>query len=140
MRRAIVNINLEHLCAKDVDDQDGRLVPNGRVAWTPMFVSSATPAIATAMRSVQRHQPPGTTVLPSTLLGEVPPGEAGHYHIHTGIDFIHWIGSPYYLLTDEDTLDKVEQAELAPAARLVAEMIATYLEMPDQCANVVSDS
>ena len=133
MRRAIININLEHLCAKDVDDRDGRLVPNGRVAWTPMFVSSATPAIATAMRSVQRHRPPSTTVLPSTLLGEVPPGEAGHYHIHTGIDFIHWIGSPYYLLTDEDTLDKVEQAQLAPSARLVAEMVATYLEMPDQC-------
>lgn len=131
MRQAIININLEHLCAKDVDDRDGRLVPNGRVAWTPMFVSSATPAIATAMRSVQRHRPPGTTVLPSTLLGEVPPGEAGHYHIHTGIDFIHWIGSPYYLLTDEDTLDKVERAQLAPSARVVAEMVATYLEMPD---------
>lgn len=103
---------LEHLCAKDVDDHDGRLVPNGRVAWTPMFASSATSVIATAMRSVQRHQPPSTTVSPSTLLGEVPPGEAGHYHIHTGIDFIHWIGSPYYLLTDEDTLDKLEQTQL----------------------------
>ncbi len=132
MRKAIININLEHLCAKDVDDRDGRLVPNGRVAWTPMFVSGAATAIATAMRSVQRHRPPNTTVLPSTLLGEVPPGEAGHYHIHTGIDFIHWIGSPYYLLTDEDTLDKVEQTQLAPSARLVAEMVATYLEMPDQ--------
>ena len=130
MREAIVNINLEHLCAKDVDDHEGRLVPNGRVAWTPMFVSSATSAIATAMRSVQRHQPPGTTVLPSTLLGEVPPGEAGHYHIHTGIDFIHWIGSPYYLLTDQDTLDKVERAELEPTARVVSEIVGTYLEMP----------
>jgi hypothetical protein len=130
MRQAIININLEHLCAGDVDDRGGCLVPNGRVAWTPMFVSSAAPAIATAMRSVQRHRPPSTTVLPSTLLGEVPPGEAGHYHIHTGVEFIHWIGSPYYLLTDEDTLDKVECDQLAPTARLVAEMVGTYLEMP----------
>jgi hypothetical protein len=132
MRRAVVNINLEHLASRDVDDRDGRLVPNGRIAWTPMFVSGSTHAIATAMRAVERHRPPGTSVLPSTLLGDVPPGEAGHYHIHTGIEFIHWIGSPYYLLTDEDTLDKVERAELAPCARLVAEMVSTYMEMPKE--------
>lgn len=53
MRHAVININLEHLCAKDVDDRNGHLVPNGRVAWTPMFVSGATPAVESAPRRQQ---------------------------------------------------------------------------------------
>ena len=79
---------------------------------------------------IQNHQPEKTILTPSTLLGPVPPGESGHYHIHTGVDFIHWISSPYYLLTKEDTLEKVDQVLLNPLAMAVSEMIATYMTMP----------
>ena len=68
----------------------------------------------------------------SNLLGPVPPGEAGHYHIHTGVSFIHWIGQPYYVLTADDTLDKVDIERLEPTVAAIADIVDTYMILPAQ--------
>ncbi len=130
MKNAIIDINLEHLAAKEVEDINGKFVPNGRLATTVIFVTENPVAIATAGRMCRRHQPPRTLVVPSTLLGPVPPGEGGHYHSIAGVDIIHWIGCPYYLLTAEDTLDKVDKNMLGPLAKAVTELVGTYMAMP----------
>jgi len=44
-------------------------------------------------------------------------------------DKISWIGCPYYLLDDQDTLDKIEISELNPIARTVAELIKTHMAL-----------
>lgn len=134
MDKVIININLEHLAAKEaVDDGTGRLVPTGQGAMTLVFVNESPTAIATAARMLDTMVPKTdrTLEIHSTLLGDVPPGEAGHFHIAAGIDFIHWIGSPVYLLTAEDTLDKVDRNLLNPIARSVAEMVATFMLLPE---------
>jgi hypothetical protein len=131
LKDLVVNINLEHLAAKHYDDDgEGNMVWTGEQALNVIFVNEDTTAISVARRMIQNHQPEKTILTPSTLLGPVPPGESGHYHIHTGVDFIHWISSPYYLLTKEDTLEKVDQVLLNPLAMAVSEMIATYMAMP----------
>ncbi|MBU3917454.1 M28 family peptidase [bacterium] len=133
LKNLAVNINLEHLAAKHyVDDGKGNMVWNGEQALTLVFVNEDTTAISVARRMLQTLQPEKTLLVPSNLLGPVPPGESGHYHIHTGVDFIHWISSPYYLLTNEDTLEKIDQSLLNPIALAVSEMIATYMILPSE--------
>lgn len=131
LKNAILDINLEHLAARNlVDDGKGNPVFDGEQALSIVFVNEDYRAIATASRMMQANQPERTLLIPSTLLGPVPPGEAGHYHMYTGVDFIHWIGQPYYLLTADDTLDKVDVSQLFPLAKGVSEMIGTYMKMP----------
>jgi len=130
LKHAILDINLEHLAARNyVDDGRGNGVFDGEQALSIIFVNEDYHAIATASRMMQRTQPERTMMIPSTLLGPVPPGEAGHYHMYTGVDFIHWIGQPYYLLTADDTLDKVDVSQLYPLAKGVSGMIGTYMKM-----------
>lgn len=134
MKKTIIDINLEHLAAKDAEDNGlGQLVPTDRGAMTLIFVNESPTAIATAARMLATMSPaPDRTLeIQSTLLGDVPPGEAGHFHIAAGIDFIHWIGSPPYLLTAEDTLDKVDKDLLNPLAESVARMVGTYMRIPE---------
>lgn len=130
LKNAILDINLEHLAARNyVDDGNGNGVFDGEQALSIVFVNEDYRAIATASRMMEETQPERTLLVPSTLLGPVPPGEAGHYHMYTGVDFIHWIGQPYYLLTADDTLDKVDVSQLHPLAKGVSGMIGTYMKL-----------
>jgi hypothetical protein len=45
------------------------------------------------------------------------------YVIETGLPVISWIGCPYYLLDEHDTIDKIEVRTLRPIAETVGEMI-----------------
>jgi hypothetical protein len=132
MANTIININLEHLAAKGVeDDGSGNLTVTDHGALTTIFINEAPTAIATTQRMLERVQPDRTLAIHSTLLGNVPPGESGHFHVVAGIDFIHWIGYPFYLLTAEDTLDKVDQTILNPLAHGAIELTATFMMLPD---------
>lgn len=124
-------INIEHIAAKDyVDDGTGKMIDTGEPALNFVFVNEDFTAIAAARRMLQQHQPCKTVLFQSNLLGPVPPGEAGHYHMHTGVSFIHWIGQPYYILTADDTLDKVDTAQLHPTVVCIADLVGTYMKLP----------
>lgn len=132
MKKTIININLEHLAAIGVEENDsGELIPQDHGAPTMIFATESPTAISTAGRMLFRTQPDRTMLVHSNLLGDVPPGEAGHFHIESGVDFIHWIGAPIYLLTGEDTLDKVDKELLNHLAGGAAEMVATYMLIPE---------
>ena len=132
MANTIININLEHLAAKGVEeDSSGKLIPQDHGALTAIFINESPTAIAATNRMLQGTTPDRTIAIHSTLLGNVPPGESGHFHIVAGIDFIHWIGYPVYLLTAEDTLDKVDQAILSPLARASIELTGTFMMLPE---------
>jgi len=132
MAHTIININLEHLAAKGVEENDsGKLIVQDHGALTTIFINESPTAIAATGRMLERAQPDRTVAIHSTLLGNVPPGESGHFHVVAGIDFIHWIGYPVYLLTAEDTLDKVDRTILSPLARAATELTATFMMLPD---------
>ncbi|MCP3921672.1 MAG: Zn-dependent exopeptidase M28 [Desulfobacterales bacterium] len=135
MSKTIININLEHLAAKDVkENADGSITAIGSGAPAFIFINESPTAIATVARMLDNSNPKldKTLAIHSTLLGDVPPGEAGHFHIASGIDYIHWIGSPLYLLTAEDTEDKVDKSKLVPIAKSVADMVKTFMLLPQK--------
>lgn len=132
MANTIININLEHLAAKGVeDDGAGELELTDHGALTTIFVNESPTAIAATRRMLESAVPDRTVAIHSTLLGNVPPGESGHFHVVAGIDFIHWIGYPVYLLTAEDTLDKVDRDLLNPLAHAAIELTATFMKLPE---------
>lgn len=131
LKHMIMCINIEHPAAKEfIDDGEGNMVHNGEQAMNFVFVNEDLTSIAAARRMLQQHQPEKAILLQSSLLGAVPPGEAGHYHMYTGVDFIHWIGQPNYILTADDTLDKVDVESLNPIANGIADLIGTYMNLP----------
>jgi hypothetical protein len=127
--RALANVNLEHLGAREVEDKDGEFAFTGNLAVTTLFITPNSGLISTAVRAMKQNQPSRAIAVPSHLLGPVPPGEGGHYYQETGIDIIHWIGDPHYLLTAEDTLDKIDQAQLQNIAQTVTDMVGTLMVM-----------
>ena len=130
LRKLIICINVEHVAAKDyVDNGDGNMVSNGEQALSFVFVNEDFTAIAAARRMLQQHRFERSALIQSNLLGPVPPGEAGHYHMYTGVSFIHWIGQPYYVLTADDTFDKVDIAKLNPIAKGISDLIGTYMDL-----------
>ncbi len=53
--------------------------------------------------------------------------EAGQFAIQADLNVIHWIRSPYYLLTAEDTLDKIDIAKLHSTAQCISDLIASLM-------------
>jgi len=131
--KAIVNINLEHLAARKIkEDKEHNMILDGdKGALELLFVTEDLTAIAASRRMLQQHSPKATACIPGTFLGPIPPGESGHYHMLLGIDYIHYLGFPQYLLCGEDTLDKIDRDELNPLAVGVSELIGSYMVLPD---------
>ena len=48
----------------------------------------------------------------------------------SGVPVISWIGCPYYLLDEHDTLDRLDFAELQPIARTVTELVRIQMALP----------
>lgn len=76
------------------------------------------------MRILQRHGLKRTIVIPYNFLAPVPPTDAFPYPL-LGLDFASWISQPYYLLSAEDTLDKIAVEELGPIAAAITDLVKT---------------
>jgi len=129
MKRTRILITLEHLAAREVEEVNGKYAKTGRMAFTIMFTSSDPIVIASVMKAFDKTSPRHVASVPSDLFGPAPTSDAAGYVLEAGVPIISWIGCPYYLLDDQDTLDKIEKSELAPVAETVAELIKTYMAM-----------
>ena len=123
MKRTRLLITLEHLAAKEVREQGRVYEETGRLAQTVMFTTPEADIVAMAIRALEDRPARVTAVVPSDFLGPVPTSDAAGYVIEAGVPSISWIGCPYYLLDEEDTLDKVAKDELVPIAQTVAEIV-----------------
>ena len=68
-----------------------------------------------------------TVSIPLKLLGDVPVSDAVGYVLESNVPVISWIGCPYYLLDEYDTLDKIAINELKPICEIVTEIIKPYI-------------
>ena len=133
MRRTRVVITLEHLAGKEVRERGAGYAETGRLALTVMFTSPEPPAVAAVIRALERGRPRVTAAIPADLLGPAPTSDAAGYVLEAGVPVISWIGCPYYLLDEHDTLDKVDRGELRPIAETVTELVKTYMALgPDR--------
>jgi hypothetical protein len=130
MRRTKLLITLEHLAGREVREDGTRYVPTGNQALTVMFTSSEAATIATAQEALRKAPAKRTAAVPAHLLAPVPVSDAAGYVLEAGVPVISWIGCPYYLLDEHDTLDKLDPAELVPIARTVSELVKGALFGP----------
>lgn len=130
MARARILITLEHLGGKEVAGTDDGYVETGRPAFTVMFTSSEPTTIASVIRAMTTFPPLRTAAIPSDLLAPVPTSDASGYVAESGVPVISWIGCPYYLLDEHDTLDRLDFSQLRPIARTVTELVRIHMALP----------
>jgi hypothetical protein len=127
MARTRVLITLEHLAAREVVERDGRYADTGRLALTVMFTTPRLDVIAAVMRALEEKRPPATVAIPSDFFGPVPTSDALGYVLEAGVPVVSWIGCPYYLLDEHDTLDKIDRAALGPIAETATALVKTFM-------------
>ncbi len=129
MERTRILITLEHLAAKEVEEDGRQYRETGNMALTVMFASHNEEVLATVMKSLDKKPAPATAAIPADFFGPAPTSDASGYVLEAGVPVISWIGCPYYLLDEHDTLDKVEVSQLKPVAQTITEIVKTYMAM-----------
>ncbi|MBI5526784.1 MAG: M28 family peptidase [Deltaproteobacteria bacterium] len=130
MRKARILITLEHLAGKEVREAGEGYEETGRLALTVMFTSPEPSVIATVLKALEKRPARVTAPIPADFFGPAPTSDASGYVLEAGVPVISWIGCPYYLLDQHDTLDKIERSALVPIAGTVAEMVKLQMLMP----------
>lgn len=127
--RARIVLTLEHLAAREVRERAGGYAPTGRPALTVMFTSTAPEALACVTRALARKPAPATVPVPYDLLAPAPTSDAAWFVLEAGVPVISWIGCPYYLLDEHDTLEMVDREALGPLCETVTEMVKAYMAL-----------
>ncbi|TFG19803.1 MAG: M28 family peptidase [Promethearchaeota archaeon] len=130
LKNVMVDLNLEHMCAKEVEENsethDFKLTDN--LAIGAVFLSQDEVLIAHTLKAFKENKIERMILIPDNFFATPPIGEAGHFVAQCpDLKVIHWIRSPYYLLTDEDTLDKIDFNKLNPTAQCVADLINSLM-------------
>ncbi len=129
MDRTRILITLEHLAAKEVEEAGREYKETGDLALTVMFTSHDPTVVGAVKRALQEEPAKATAVIPADFFGRAPTSDASGYVLVAGVPVISWIGCPYYLLDEHDTLDKVEKSELEPIAKTTSELIGIFMEL-----------
>jgi len=127
MKKVRLLITLEHLGAKEVVEQKHNYAKTDQLALTVMFTSNAPLPIATAVNALRKKPAKRTLPLPATLFAPAPTSDAAGYVLESGVPVISWIGCPYYLLDEYDTLDKIAKPELHAICATVTELIKPHM-------------
>ncbi|MFO8058855.1 MAG: M28 family peptidase [bacterium] len=107
MDRTRILITLEHLAAKEVEESGRGYKETGNLALTVMFTSPQEDVVAAVMKSLERKPAAATASIPADFFGPAPTSDASGYVLEAGVPVISWIGCPYYLLDEHDTLEAV---------------------------------
>nr|MDO8111291.1 M28 family peptidase [Candidatus Sigynarchaeota archaeon] len=130
MARTRILLTVEHLGGKEVAAVvGGGYAETGRLALTVMFTTPDPLVLATVARALEKKPARTTASIPANFFGPAPISDACGYVIEAGVPVISWIGCPYYLLDQYDTLDKVDTTALVPIAETIAEMIKIQMAM-----------
>ena len=130
LARARILITLEHLAAKEVEARGDEYAPTGRLAFTVMFTSSEPMTVASVIKALKVKPAKVTASIPADFFGPGPISDALGYVLAARMPVVSWIGCPYYLLDEGDTLDKVEKTALKPICETVTEIVKTHMAMP----------
>ncbi len=132
LKKVIVDVNLEHMCAKEVDEDpethNYRFTNN--LALGAVFLTHDETLVAHTIKAFKEHKIERMILIPENFFNTPPIGEAGHFTSYSDLKVIHWIRSPYYLLTAEDTLDKIAMDKLHPTAQCVTDIINSLMQLP----------
>ena len=135
IKDVLANINLEHLCAKEVEEDPMNLGyrETGNLALGVVFLSNNVPIIAHTMKSFIQNKIERMVLVPENFFATPPIGEAGHLVTHApNINVICFIRSPYYLLNSEDTLDKIDYNKINSKNQCVIDIVNSLMTLPKE--------
>ncbi len=131
LKKVIVDVNLEHMCAKEVEEDpethNYRFTNN--LAIGAVFLTHDETLVALTTKAFKDHNIERMLLIPENFFNTPPIGEAGHFTTHSDLKVIHWIRNPYYLLTAEDTLDKIAMDKLNQTAQCVTDLINSLMHL-----------
>ena len=120
LKNTLIDVNLEHLCAKEVeeDPMTHNYRETGNQALGVVFLSKNIPIIAHTMKAFKENNIERMVLVPDNFFATPPIGEAGDLMTFAPhLNVISLIRAPYYLLNSEDTLDKIKMDKLVPIAQ-----------------------
>ncbi len=133
--RVLVDINLEHLCAKEVeeDPETHGYKETGNLALGVVFLSNNVPIIAHTMKSFIQNKIERMVLVPENFFATPPIGEAGHLLTFAPhINVVSFIRNPYYLLNSEDTLDKIDMSKMIQKSQCVIDIVNSFMSLPKE--------
>ncbi|MFX0175204.1 MAG: M28 family peptidase [Candidatus Hodarchaeota archaeon] len=132
LKDVLVDVNLEHICAKEVeeDPETHNFKITNNLAMGAIFLSQNENLVAPVVKVCKDYNIERMMLIPDNFFATPPIGEAGHFATQSDLKVIHWIRSPYYLLTAEDTLDKIDTNKLHSTAQCMAELINSLMVLP----------
>lgn len=132
LKKVLVDVNLEHLCAKEVieDQNTHNFKFTDNLALGAVFLSQNENLVARTIKEFKDYGIERMILIPDSFFATPPIGEAGHFAVQGDLKVIHWIRSPYYLLTAEDTMDKIDMSKLHSTAQCVTDLINSLMYMP----------
>lgn len=102
VRRAALEVTIEHIAREAEEDATGALVTTGRPEATGIFVPFSRLVSETVLGCVRRHGLDRSLLLPAEgPLGPYPPTDGGDWWA-AGVPVVNHISNPVYLLTDTD--------------------------------------
>ena len=127
LERTVLGLHLEH-AANECVAEDGRLRPTGypEARW---WFTSRIPRLESAVQAaIEAEDLRRSLVLPPTAFGAQPPTDGGNLHL-AGVPIVNFLAAPFYLFDSEDTLDKVDRANLAAISRAAARIVDSTREV-----------
>ncbi|MFW9952425.1 MAG: M28 family peptidase [Candidatus Thorarchaeota archaeon] len=134
LKDVLVDLNLEHMCAKEVveDTNTHEFKFTGNLALGATFISRNENLVAPVIKVCREYNIENMILIPDNFFATPPIGEAGHFATQSDLKVIHWIRSPYYLLTAEDTLDKIDTEKLHSTAQCISDLIVSLMHIPKE--------
>ncbi|GAH10600.1 unnamed protein product, partial [marine sediment metagenome] len=91
LKDVLVDVNLEHLCAKEVieNPQTHNFKLTKNLALGAVFISQIESLVALTTKAFKEHKIENMLLVPDNFFATPPIGEAGHFAIHGDLKVIH---------------------------------------------------
>jgi hypothetical protein len=115
--------SLAQIGAKSVRKEGGRLVATDALERQDVFVPDHPRLRSAVVEALKAAQLSNTLVLPDrTEVFPVPPGEGGSLCV-AGLPTVQFTSAPPYLLTNEDSVDKVDLARVSKQVDMLIDIV-----------------
>src|SRR5690606_37005451 len=123
-RRHRAALSLEQIGARAVVQRDGRLVATDELVRQDVFVPGNDRVLAAVTAAYEAARIPNVLILPaSSSIFPLPPGEGGTLCM-AGLPTVQLVSAPPYLLTAEDSPDKVDLEHVARQVELLMDIVS----------------
>ncbi|HEY8547749.1 MAG TPA: M28 family peptidase [Acidimicrobiales bacterium] len=121
LERTVLEVHLEH-AGKDVVEENGELVDTG-LPVPRWFFTSRNPELEESVYSALEAEDLKRSLIlaPDAISGRPPTDGVAYYD--AGVPIMNFLGAPWYLFHEADTLDKVDKENLVGITRAVIRII-----------------